>query len=266
MSKSGTFGLLGLLLLTILLAPCFALDLGISPPDIDFKINKGASYHGEIFIFGSETETTHVNIYKNDWTLTSAGNYQFLPVGIVKRSAASWITLNVTQLSLPPKAGQTIDYTLTVPPDASGSYWAAIMFSTIPETVSGKGQIRVAVSGRVAYIMRIDVNGSPNGVASIERVNMYWDKERQKIVAAMRIKNSGSSFARFNGRLELRDSQGRIVKVLPFQDGLVLPDSYRDFYLKDYDFRFKPGFYVALSVADLGDKSMKAVQSTLEIK
>jgi hypothetical protein len=266
LSKVGTLGLLCLVFLLTLPAPGFALDLGISPPDISIKIDRGATYTGEIFVFGSDDETVNVNVYKSDWLLTSSGNYQFLPMGTIKRSASPWITLNINKLSLPPKAGQKIAYSLKVPSNASGSYWAAIMFSTIPEAVQGKKQIQIAVSGRVAYIMRIDINGSPSGIGNIDRFNLRWDKENKKVMSVMRIKNNHDSFVRFRGRLELRDSQGKLVAVLPFSEGLVLPESSREFDLQDYRLEFKPGFYVALAIADLGDKSMKAVQTSFEIK
>lgn len=264
-SKLKVSGLLGLMLLLVGTAPCFALALGISPPDISIQISPGETYQGEIFVFGAEAETTNMTIYKNDWSLTSAGGYQFLPMGTVGRSAASWITLQVNHLSLAPKTGQRVRYTLNVPPGASGSYWAAIMFATAPAAFPGQDQLRIAMSGRVAYIVRIDVHGSPPGIASVERFQLSWDEGSKKLLARLGIKNSGTSFIRFKGKLEIRDRQGRVVNALPFNDGLILPNSVREFSLQDYSVEFKPGFYVALAIADLGGKSAKALQTTFEV-
>jgi hypothetical protein len=259
-------GFLCLIWVAIWAGPCLALDLGISPPDISIQISPGQTYQGEIFVFGSDRETTQVTIFKNDWFLTSAGAYQFLPMGTVKRSAAPWVTIQANRLSLAPKTGQRVQYTLKVPADASGSYWTALMFSTVPAAAPGNGRFQIAMSGRVAYIMRIDVNGSAPGRGSIERFHLNWDAKQQKIVAALRVKNSGESFVRFKGRLEIRDNRGRIVNVLSFGEGLILPGSAQEFRLQEYSFHFQPGYYVGLAVADLGDQSLKAVQTTFQVK
>ena len=264
--KISAFGLLWLILSLAWVVPCSALDLGISPPEISIQIDPGQTYQGEIFVFGSDRETTNVTIYKNDWFLTTAGAYQFLPVGTVKRSASPWVSLNASQLSLPPKAGQKVQYTLRVPGNAAGSYWTALMFGTVPATSQGKDRLQIAMAGRVACIMRIDVNGSARSVGSIERFNLNWDQQRHGLAAVMRVKNGGASFVHFQGRLEIRDAQGRIVNVIPFGEGTVLPESAQEFRLQDESSGLKPGFYVALAIADLGDKTMKAVQTTFQVK
>lgn len=264
MGKLGVVGVAGWLLVA-LVAPSFGTELGISPPDITIQISPGQSYQGEIFVFGSDVETTDMTIYKNDWALTLDGGYQFLPPGTVERSASAWLTLPINHLSLAPKTGQRVKYRLKVPANASGSYWAAIMFATAPKTFSGQNQLRLAMSGRIAYILRVDVHGSPPGNAVVEGFQLTWDERSQKLLTRMRIQNRGTSFVHFKGQLELRDRQGRVVNALPFNEGWILPNSAREFSLQDYHFEFKPGFYVALALADFGEKSVKAVQTSFEV-
>jgi hypothetical protein len=255
-----------LMLVAGFLAPVHALELGISPPEIQIRVAPGDTYRGEIIVFGSDIEPVDVLLSKTDWSLTTSGDYLMLPMGTVKRSASSWVSLASSQFRLPPKQGRRVQYTIKAPPNISGSYWTGIMFSTVSAPVSSKEkQVQIGMAGRIVCSVKIDVDGSlPRG--NVERMRLKWDGESKKILAGLRVKNNGDSFIRFKGRLEVRDSQGRIANALPFEEGLVLPDSAREFSLKDYDFQFKPGFYVALAIADLGDKSQKAVQGTLEIK
>lgn len=255
-----------LLYFFILLTPALALDLGISPPDINLKINPGEQYQGEFYIFGSEKESIQVKIYPMDWSLSSQGNYQFLPMGTVKRSAASWISFFPPNFNLPPKRGQKVEYTIKVPPNASGSYWTTLMAETNPTSGGVQGQFQVRMAGRVAYIIRIDINGSPPGIGKIERLKLNWNQELKKVEASLRIKNSGISMLRFKGKLELKDSQGKTVGQIPFREGYVLPDYTREFELAEHNLHLKPGFYIGLAIADFGERSLKAVQSTLEIK
>lgn len=255
-----------LLLYFLLLAPVLALDLGISPPDINLKINRGEQYQGELYIFGSENEAVQVKVYPMDWSLSTLGNYQFLPMGTIKRSASSWISFFPRNFNLPPKHGQKIGYTIKVPNDASGSYWAALMAETNPTSSSAPGQFQVMMAGRVAYIIRIDINGSPLGVGKIERLKLDWDQKQNKLEASLRIKNNGASMLRFKGRLELKDSQGKAVGTIPFREGYILPDYTREFSLVDHKINLKSGFYIGLAIADFGERNLKAVQSTLEIK
>ncbi len=266
MAKKKRYLLLSLVLLTILTVPCLALEMGISPPDITLQIAPGQTYSGEILVYGSENETIEISVVKHDWSLTTAGEYQFLPMGTVKRSASPWVSFAVNRLTIPPKRGQRLQYTVKVPAGASGSYWGAIMFTSVPANSGEKPMVQLTTAGRIAYILKIDVNGSPPAVGNIDRFKLNWLSETKKVAAAFRIKNSGASFLRFKGRLEVRDRQGVIVYVIPFNEGLILPDSIHEFGLRDYNFNFKPGYYVALAVADLGDKSMKAMQTTFEVK
>lgn len=264
--KAKAFRVCMILLYILLLTPALALDLGISPPDINLKISPGEQYQGEMYIFGSEKESIQVKVYPMDWSLSTLGNYQFLPMGTVKRSASSWISFFPRNFNLPPKRGQKIEYTIKVPQNASGSYWATLMAETNPTPGSAPGQFQVMMAGRVAYIIRIDINGSPPGIGKIERLRLNWNQEFKRLEASLRIKNSGASMLRFKGKLELKDSQGKTVYQIPFREGYVLPDYSREFELGEHNLNLKPGFYIGLAIADFGERNLKAVQSTLEIK
>lgn len=255
-----------LIFLIIIITPAFALDLGISPPDVNLKIDRGDQYQGEFYLFGSENESIQLKVYPMDWSLSTSGDYQFLPVGTVKRSASSWISFYPKTLNLPPKRGQKIAYTVKAPKDASGSYWAALMAETNPMGSDNPGQIQVKMSGRVAYIIKIDINGSPLGTGKVERLRLNWVQEKNQLKASLRIKNSGISMLRFKGKLELKDEQGKSIGMIPFREGYILPDYTREFDLIDHKINLKPGFYIGLAIADFGERNLKAVQTTLEIK
>lgn len=255
-----------LILFIILLTPALAIDLGISPPDINLKINPGEQYQGELYLFGSEKEAVQIRIYPMDWSLSTSGNYQFLAMGTLKRSAAPWISFSPKNVNLPPKRGQKVEYTIKVPQNASGSYWAALMAETNPTIDEASGRVQVMMAGRVAYIIRIDINGSQSGIGKIEKLRLNWNQENKRLEAYLKIKNSGDSMLRFKGKLELKDSQGKGVGTIPFREGYILPDYTREFELVDQKLNLNPGFYVGLAVADFGERNLKAVQGTLEIK
>ncbi len=266
MTNNKAFRVYILILFVSFITPVLALDLGISPPDINLKINRGEQYQGELYLFGSEKDSIQIKIYPMDWSLSTSGNYQFLPMGTVKRSASSWISFSPKTLNLPPKRGQKIEYTIKVPNDASGSYWAALMAETNPTLGGEPGQVQVMMAGRVAYIIRIDINGSSAGVGKVERLKLNWDQEDNKLDASLRIKNSGISMLRFKGKLELKDNQGKAIGTIPFREGYILPDYTREFDLADHKLNLKSGFYIGLAIADFGERNLKAVQASLEIK
>ncbi len=258
------------ILLLVLVVPSWlavlALDLGISPPDINLKLDKGEEYLGELYIFGSDTDTVDVKAYAMDWSLTASGDYQFLPLGTIKRSASAWVSFTPANFRLLPKRGQKVLYTVKVPNDAAGSYWANIMFDTNPTLIKGKERFQVAVSGRLAFILRIDIKGSSPGTGSIEKLKLNWNPATRKVEALFRVKNNGKSFIRFKGRLEIKDIFGKKVAEIPFREGYVLPDYVREFVLQDQDINITPGYYVGLAIADFGERSLKAVQASFEVK
>lgn len=253
-------------LVLVLWLPARALDLGISPPDIQLKINRGEQYQGELYIYGSDSETVDVKAHPMDWSLTTSGAYQFLPVGTVKRSASSWISFSPANFRLSPKRGQKVLYTVKVPDNVSGSYWGNIMFDTNPTLQKGKNQFQIAVAGRLAFIIRIDINGSPAPAGSVEKLSANWNPETGKLNATFRVRNNGDSFIRFKGRLEIKDHRGQKAGEVAFKEGYILPDYTREFSLKDSDLALPPGVYVGLAIADFGERSLKAVQTTFEVK
>lgn len=260
------FNFVILLVITLSCNQAFAFDVGISPPDVNLVLNRGEVYQGETNILGSNNEATEINAYANDWSLNTSGNYQFLPLGTLKRSASPWISFTPKKFNLPPQRGQKIAYTIKVPQDANGSYWAVLMFGTRPTLTPGKEQMQITMSARVAYVIRIDILGSPPGVGSIERFQLSWNANQKKIDAKIRIRNSGISFIRFKGRIELKDRQGKKVGVIPFNEGLVLPDHSREFFLADSDLKLAPGYYIGLAIADFGGRNLKAVQSSFQVE
>lgn len=246
-----------------------AVDLGMSPLDADLQLNRGSEYKGELFLFGSDEETTDIKAALLDWSLTVKGAYQFLPAGTLPNSASPWISFSPLDFSLPPKRGQKINYTVKVPPDAAfGSYWCTIVFETKP-TLLPKGQFQVTAAGRLAYIIKITINGSSPGIGTIERFNLSWNEKDRMVDATLRVKNSGSSFIKFKGRLEIKDHKGNGICVMPFREGSVLPGYSREFVLTPSEGKtpeLQPGYYVALAVVDFGDRKLKAVQESFEVK
>ena len=246
-----------------------AVEVGISPPDVHLNLNPGQLYQGEFKVFGSDRESVAVNIYPMDWTLTATGDYQFLPAGVVKRSLIPWLTLESRDFALPPGAAQRIGYTLRVPENAQGSYWGVVMCGATPPPASGKERVRIGMSGRMAFIIRVDVDSpAPSGV--VERYKLGWDPVRKRLNASLRLRNNGAAFLYYRGYLELRNIQGQKVGMAPLQNGIVLPDASREVRLADGNgpppFSAAPGTYIGLTVIDTGERSLKAVQATVEIK
>ena len=79
--KAKAFRVCLILLYIFLSTPALALDLGISPPDINLKINPGEQYQGEMYIFGSEKESIQVKIYPNGLVFVYFGKLSISPHG-----------------------------------------------------------------------------------------------------------------------------------------------------------------------------------------
>ena len=201
-----------------------------------------------------------------DWSLSVSGGIQFLPTGTLKRSASSWVSFRPTNFRILPKRGQKVQYVIKVPPDASGSYWSTIMFDTNPTLQKGKERFQIAVAGRLAFIIRVDINGSPPGAGNIEKLKLNWNPTTKKLEAAFRVKNTGPTMIRFKGQLEIKDVNGKKVGEIPFKEGYILPDYSREFNLPENELVLLPGFYIGLAMADFGERSLKAVHTSFEIK
>jgi hypothetical protein len=143
-----------------------------------------------------------------DFMVSDTGQLSFGPEYKNPRSAASWITLDVNQLTLNPGESKEIKGTVTAPIDADGDYWASAMVA-IGETKEDAKGVQVQLRTATGLFIRV-MRRSPTERGDINDVNIklpefetgpvkkelskseiYTQNEKQSLKIEVKLKNNG---------------------------------------------------------------------------
>lgn len=143
---------------------------------------------------------------------------------------ADWISLPVTEIALAGGAQSTLDFTISVPQNASpGSHFGGIFVSVDPPKIEKSG---AAVGYQVANIISIRVSGDAIEEADIREFStakfLYGS---QNVDFEVRIENKGNVLVRPVGPLEIYNMLGDKVGDIVFnkEQAAVFPHDTREF-------------------------------------
>lgn len=173
-----------------------------------------------------------------------------------------WITLGLSEITLPAGGSQTFDFTLAVPDTATpGSHFGGVFISVDPPEIDTVG---AAVGYQVANIISIRVSGDAIEDATIRQFStskfLYGS---QNVDFSVRIENLGNVLVRPSGPLEITNMLGKKTEVLVFneQQNAVFPNSIREFTLKWEGEGLGFGRYEALLSPVYGDTGARKTMS-----
>jgi hypothetical protein len=117
------------LLLAFSIAPVSHAKVTVSTLSFDREAAPGETYEGSVMVSNDGDELARVAAYQTDYAFSSDGTNAYGDPGSTSRSNAHWLTLNSSQLDVPPHATSLLHFTVSVPADAklTGTYWSMIM-------------------------------------------------------------------------------------------------------------------------------------------
>lgn len=233
----------------------------VSPP--------GGSYTGTILIRNTSSEPQAARIYQTDYQFKADGSSAFDAPGSRPRSNAQWVATSGSQVTVPPGATVPVQYTVTVPADASlsGTYWSVIMVEgiqagvlpTVPAARRTLGLVPV-----IRYAVQVVSHIEQSGQRQIQFVNtrVVADADGRRTLE-FEIHNTGERAYRLDVKAELFDTSGALVGTLQQTRGLIFPGSS---VLQRFDISsFPPQDYQALILADTGEEDVFGAQYTLRM-
>lgn len=223
--------------ITLVVAPTvtFAQEAGvrISPAVIEETLNPGVTVE---YTFAVENLTRAAQTFyifsRNIAGVTDGGAPIFAAtdLDVTGYELVDWLSIPVTEINLEEGGKQSIDFTLTIPEDAApGSHFGGIFVSAEPPDLEESG---AAVGYQVANIVSIRVSGEAIETASIRQFStgkfLYGS---QNIDFNVRIENNGNVLVRPSGPLEIRNSLGKKVGEVLFNENRsgVFPGKTREF-------------------------------------
>jgi hypothetical protein len=230
-----------------------------SPTVVENQVVPGESYRGAIRIRNSSpSETRRALIYQTDYLFAANGSNNYAQPGTLARSNATWLTIDVPEVELPPGGDAVVEYTVRVPRDSAaliGSYWSMVMIEDRPSLRSAAPPARsVAVTTIMRYAVQVASHIAGTGAP---RLTFSAPKMEDGMVS-VDITNAGTLACRPALRLEVYGADGTVVATQSAQRGLLYPETSlrQAFALK----QLAPGTYTALLVADVGGSELFGIR------
>lgn len=239
----------------------------ISNVEFDLVLPRGASETLTFSLLNNEADPLEIQISLADWDRDINGENRFHPPGTLPRSAASWLSVSPLRFDLAQNEQKEVRFTIKVPKETIGTYWAAIMVEAAPKQVQPQPGTTVIVRRRfgVKVLETPPGTGTKDGriamldVRGLNPPNIWVEFENRGTVHIPEVK----------GHIEIRDEKGATVERLAVESFPILPGAKRQ--LKVTSTRKKgdlllPGRYVILAILDYGGESLAGGQFVLKIR
>lgn len=239
----------------------------ISHIEFDLALPRGASETLAFQLINNEADPLEIQISLADWDRDLHGENRFYPPGTLPRSAAGWLSVSPLRFDLARNEQKDVRFSLRVPRDIEGTYWAAILVEASPKQTQPQPGTTVVVRRRFA----VKIFETPPGTGRRDgRITMLDVRGLNPPNAWIEFENRGTVHVqRVSGRIEIRDERGSTVDKIEFDSFPTLPGAKRQ--LKVTSGRKKgdllpPGRYAVIAILDYGGESLAGGQYILRIQ
>lgn len=234
--------------------PAQTLQVGISPAELELVPAPGGTATGVLVIFNRSSRRVRFTVKIEDMYIRPTGELNLVGPGSLDWSVAKFSRVTPTEFDLDPNQQVPIRITVTVPPDARGGRYGAIVVSPTPVLQTGRGvqgTISIIVPKLAAKLL-VPIRGTEVVGGAI--VNMLAAPKPGGKGADIKVvfRNNGNVHVRTRGDVFILDGSGQQVGKMQLPEALVLPSSIREFRLSWDAKPLEPGTYTVRAVIDYG--------------
>ena len=187
----------------------------IDKSKIRHSVAPGESVYGEITVENSSAETRSLKVYLEDWYYlpTADGSKQFVPPSTTVLSCADWISFSPPELSLEPFSKKKVNYSIKVPQQAKGGYYAALFFESLFGKLEGQEErisATMNIAVRIACLFYVEAKGTVKRGALLENLTCVKDKEPNTYSVELDFLNEGNVDINAAGSCHIMDRQGMV--------------------------------------------------------
>ena len=190
-----------------------AATIRISAPKVQLELAPGETYSGEITAENPADEEVKAKIYLEDWAYKEGGTGEknFLPPGTTPLSAAKWITFAPAEDVIKPFGRVVARYTVTVPKDAKGGYYAVLFFETVLGSIKDDEGVNVMVAGRIGSLFYVTVKGNSERSGDITSVEIPPFEGNKPLQIHTAFHNTGDLDITLGGNFLIMSDEGKIL-------------------------------------------------------
>ena len=251
MRHTFTVGLIAAVIALVPLSSDAGLGLDVSPAKLEISFAPGTVYNLPVTIHNNGSASVHVLTSMNDFTLNTAGDYQFTKPGTLGFSLMKFATVNPREFDLPADSSQQVRLTLSIPNTASisGEFPGIVFFQTRPERHGGVG---VAFSAKVATKIYAQINGT---IKTSGRVLKFASAKNGSLQNyRVLFANTGNAHVYLNGRVEIRHN-GELVDRISLGSSLLVERG-GERLIEVTGKHLEAGHYDAIAAVDYGGEKL----------
>jgi hypothetical protein len=188
----------------------------------------GKTNYGEIMVENPAAQDMAMRVYLEDWYYQPAadGSKAFVPANSTPHSCAGWLTFSPAEFTLPPFGRQAVNYAIKLPPDASGSYYAALFFeSAAGNMAAGQEGMAAAINIniRIGVLFYVEAEGTIKRTGILENLALKQDKAAGGLSIQMDFRNTGNVDITAGGSFHIIDRQGLVLARNEFDNVYTFP-------------------------------------------
>lgn len=220
-------------------------------------VSPGERAFGEITLDNPTDESKSMRLYLEDWYYLPGGTgaKEFLPANSTPTSACPWITFSPAEVTVPAFGKQKINYSVNVPPDATGARFATLFFETLisKSTLSGSGRSAgLDINVRVATLFYVEVKGTIERTAKISNLKIEPSKDaKDSLDITLDFENTGNTDITTSGNFSLMNNEGLVSARGAFNSVYTFPGGKGSF-LGTWKNKIPAGDYDLVITVDLG--------------
>jgi hypothetical protein len=243
----------------------YGFALNISPPSLKASVEPGGSTSGSITVQNNSEKDIGILVYTQDWLYNPDGSKTFYAAGTKPFSCAKWIRLFPKKFQLEAGGRMAVQYTINLPENAEGGYYAVIFFESVPTgELEGDEGMMVRFAGRLGTIVYLETKGKSIRKGAIESLSVTPPQSNRPLEMVLSFKNMGNVYIGAKGVLNIIDEEGSVYGKKRFGPVNTLPGDTRETQV-EWLGELEEGTYYTVITLDIGTEEPIVEERKIEI-
>lgn len=262
-----------LMLLTLCLMQLVALSqsVAIQPSILDYRLSSGSRETQVVRISNLSDKKLSFEAYLADWLRDSTGAHEYFRPDTLKRSCATWVSLDKNFIEIAPQSTAELLVSLNYPANGSANdqmKWAMLFLQSANERDSAEKNNK-NVSTQVKELIRVGIHiyqTPPTANKLKGKLNTLTAVENESRVFELTMENTGDAMLQCKAHLELTNIETGKEFRLDKIEFPIFPEGKRNVKFT-VPSSVPPGKYAALAILDIGeDHPLEAIEKNIELK